>query len=140
MFIRALILFSTSLLLIGVGGAKPGVDETQLPLTYVPSGEEIYKQYCATCHGADARGHGPLAALLKTQPADLTTLSKRHAGRFPYGYVANVIEFGPGVSAHGSSDMPTWGPIFRYFDKRNEKVVQQRIKNLCDYLATLQGK
>jgi len=140
MAIRALVLLSLSLLLIGVVGAKPGVDETQLPLTYVPSGDQIYKQYCAACHGTDARGHGPLAALLKTMPPDLTTLSKRHAGKFPYDYVASVIEFGSGVSAHGSSDMPTWGPIFRYFDKRNEKVVQQRIKNLCDYLASLQGK
>jgi mono/diheme cytochrome c family protein len=140
MFVRSLVLLSALLLIASVSGAGPGVDDAQLPLNYVPPGDQIYKQYCAACHGADARGHGPLAALLKTPPPDLTTLSKRHAGRFPYDYVASVIEFGSGVSAHGSSDMPTWGPIFRYFDKRNERVVQQRIKNLCDYLASLQGK
>jgi hypothetical protein len=34
--------------------------------------------------------------------------------------------------------MPAWGPIFRYYDKQNERAVQQRIRNLCDYLASLQ--
>jgi mono/diheme cytochrome c family protein len=135
-----LALASAVLLIAGVAVAGPSINDTQLPSTYMPTGEQMFKQYCATCHGADARGNGPLATMLKTPPPDLTTLSKRHAGKFPYDYVANVIEFGPGVSAHGSSDMPTWGPIFRFFDKRNEKVVRQRIKNLCDYLASLQGK
>ena len=79
-----------------------------------------------------------MASLLITPPPDLTTLAKRHLGKFPYDYVSSVLEFGPGLTAHGSSDMPTWGPIFRYFDKQNERVVQQRIKNLCNYLASLQ--
>lgn len=135
-----LALLSAVLLISGVAVAGPNINDTQLPSTYMPTGEQMFKQYCATCHGVDARGNGPLAVMLKTVPPDLTTLSRRHAGKFPYEYVANVIEFGPGVSAHGSSDMPTWGPIFRYFDKRNEKVVKQRIKNLCDYLASLQGR
>lgn len=118
-------------------GRKPG--ETQLPLTYVPTGEQMYKQYCAACHGADAKGHGPVAAYLITPPPDLTTLAKRHSGKFPYDYVSNVLEFGPGASSHGTSDMPTWGPIFQYYDKQNQRIVEQRIKNLCDYLASLQG-
>jgi mono/diheme cytochrome c family protein len=141
MYLRRLALLSAVVLIVSVAGARPGVDETTpFPSTYMPTGEQIYKQYCAACHGGDARGKGPLAALLKTPPSDLTTLAKRHAGKFPYEYVANVIEFGSGMSAHGSSDMPTWGPIFRYFEKRNEKVVQQRIRNLCNYLASLQEK
>lgn len=113
-------------------------DTAQFPSTYVPSGEQMYKQYCATCHGAEGKGGGPMAALLLKAPPDLTTLSRRHLGKFPYDYVKSVLEFGPGVTSHGSLDMPTWGPIFRYYDKQNERVVQQRIKNLCDYLASLQ--
>ena len=122
-----------------VAGAKnqPTVDET-LPSNYVPTGKGMYKQYCASCHGAEARGDGPLASLLKVPPPNLTKLAQRHAGKFPYDYVATILEFGPGPSAHGSSDMPTWGPIFGYFDKQNQKAVQQRIKNLCNYLASLQ--
>ena len=102
-----LTLLSAVLLIAGVAVADPSINDTQLPSTYMPTGEQMYKLYCATCHGADARGNGPLAAMLKTPPPDLTTLSKRHAGKFPHDYVANVIEFGPGVSSHGSSDMPT---------------------------------
>ena len=138
MAIRPLALLS-AFLMACIAGAGPVVDQSQLPPTYMPSGERMYKEYCASCHGADAKGHGPLAPLLKTPPPDLTTLAKRHLGKFPYDYVSNVLEFGPGVPAHGSSDMPTWGPIFRYYDNQNERVVQQRIRNLCNYLASLQG-
>ncbi len=140
MAIRPLVLISALLLIACVATAGVAVDQTQFPLSYVPSGEQMYKQYCAACHGPDARGDGPLAPSLKTPPSDLTTLSKRHAGKFPYDYVSNVLKFGPGLSAHGSSDMPTWGPLFRYVNKQNERVVQRRIKNLSDYLALLQGK
>jgi mono/diheme cytochrome c family protein len=62
---------------------KPQVN--QAPPAYVPSGEVMYKQYCAACHGADAKGHGPAAASLKMPPPDLTTLANRHDGKFPYG-------------------------------------------------------
>jgi mono/diheme cytochrome c family protein len=124
---------------IWIAGAKtsPTVDET-LPPNYVPSGKLVYQQYCATCHGTDAKGTGPMASFLKTRPSDLTLLTKRHGGKFPKEYVRSVLEFGPGPSAHGSSDMPTWGPIFRYFDKQNERAVQQRITNMCNYLTSLQ--
>jgi mono/diheme cytochrome c family protein len=140
MAIRPFVVLAALLSIACVAGAGFGVDQTQFPPTYMPTGEQTYKQYCAVCHGPDAKGHGPLAPLLRTPPPDLTTLAKRHLGKFPYDYVASVLEFGPGVSAHGSSDMPTWGPIFRHFDNQNERIVRQRIKNLCDYLASLQGK
>jgi len=114
------------------------IDQTQFPPTYVPSGQEIYRQFCAACHGVDAKGNGPAASRLKTVPPDLTILAKRNKGKFPYEYVSCVLRFGTGPSAHGSSDMPTWGPIFQILDKENEKAVQQRITNLTNYLASLQ--
>jgi mono/diheme cytochrome c family protein len=138
MAIRPLIVLGALLSIAGVAGAALSIDQSQLPPTYMPSGEQTYKQYCGACHGADARGSGPMARLLTTPPPDLTTLAKRHQGKFPYEYVSSILEFGPGVPAHGSSDMPTWGPVFRYLDKQNERVVRQRIRNLCDYLASLQ--
>lgn len=137
--VRSLVLVGSLLLVACVTAAGLTVDQTQFPPNYMPSGDQTYKQYCAACHGADAKGNGPVASLLKTSPPDLTTLARRHAGRFPYNYVANVLEFGPGVSAHGSSDMPTWGPIFQNLDKHNERIVQERINNLCNYLASLQA-
>jgi mono/diheme cytochrome c family protein len=135
---RLSVLSSAFLFLACAAGAGSASVEDTLPPTYMPTGEQMFKQYCAACHGSDAKGMGPLAAVLKTAPPDLTTLAKRHLGKFPYDYVKNILAFGPGPSAHGSSDMPTWGPIFRYYDKQNQRVVEQRIKNLCDYLASLQ--
>ena len=121
--------------------SRPAVDKSQLPATYVPSGESMYKEYCAACHGPEARGDGPFAPLLKMPPPNLTTLAKRHDGKFPYDYVSDILRFGarPNI-LHGSADMPTWGPIFQYIDKNNEAAVQQRIKNLSNYLASLQEK
>jgi mono/diheme cytochrome c family protein len=137
---RYTFLFGILLLLTASAGAdnkNPAVT-AQFPPTYVPSGRQLYQEYCAACHGADAKGHGPATSSLKRPPADLTTLANRHGGNFPYDYVTNVLLFGPGISAHGSANMPTWGPIFLYLDSQNEPAARQRIKNLCDYLASLQ--
>jgi mono/diheme cytochrome c family protein len=141
---RNVILCAAMLLFIceiyALGANEPATADETLPLNYVPSGKVMFQQYCATCHGTDAKGNGPLAPLLKTPPANLTGLSKRHAGQFPYEYVSSVLQFGPGPSGHGSSDMPAWGPIFRYYHKQNERAVQQRIKNLSNYLASVQDE
>jgi mono/diheme cytochrome c family protein len=134
----------TSILLLLISGAAAhdgsSVNQTQLPPSYIPSGQEMYKQFCAACHGADGKGDGPAASNLKTHPSDLTTLAKRHDGKFPYDYLSTILRFGPGVSAHGSSNMPTWGPIFSIIEKSNEKAVQERIKRLSTYVASLQKK
>ena len=119
---------------------SPVVDESKIPPTYVPSGKAMFKQYCAACHGIDAKGRGPAAGSLNTRPADLTQLAKLHQGKFPYEYVAGVLRFGETYNAHGSKEMPVWGPIFQYIENYDEAAVRQRIKNLCDYLETLQAK
>jgi len=139
---RYTILFASLLSVFFIAGAKggPAVDNT-LPSNVVPSGKAMYKQYCAVCHGVEAKGDGPYAPMLKVPPPDLTTLAKRHDGKFPYDYVSNILRFGPSSTIlHGSADMPAWGPVFQYFDKNTERAVQDRIKNLCNYLASLQEK
>ena len=138
---RLTILFSVLLCAVLSASGQSRVDDAQLPSNYVPSGKLMYKEYCANCHGIEAKGHGPAATMLKVPPADLTTLANRHGGKFPYEYVSGVLRFGTGPTIlHGSSDMPIWGPIFQYLDKNNEAVVRQRIKNLCDYLVSLQER
>jgi mono/diheme cytochrome c family protein len=137
---RRPVLLTSLLFVISIASAQgvPAVDDT-FPPNYVPSGKVMYKQYCASCHGIDGKGLGPFAHMLKVPPPDLTTLAKRHGGKFPYEVVSGILRFGPGPTIlHGSADMPTWGPIFQYLDKNNERAVQQRIKNLCNYLASLQ--
>jgi mono/diheme cytochrome c family protein len=106
----------------------------------VASGKHVYTRYCASCHGVTAQGDGPAASVLKTPPPDLTTLAKRHGGKYPYDYVFDVLRFGTRFTSHGSSDMPIWGPVFGSIDNYDEVVVRKRIKDLSDYLASLQQK
>lgn len=132
------------LLALGIAAQEnPGSsreDKSQLPSGYVPSGKTMFKQYCASCHGADGKGRGPATPRLNTRVPDLTTLTKRHDGKFPFEYVESVLRFGPGLSAHGSSEMPVWGPIFQYLENYNESAVRQRIRNLCEYIESVQQK
>jgi mono/diheme cytochrome c family protein len=134
--------FASGSIPAGAAAARPrqAVDQDQFPPGFVPSGKQMYAQYCAACHGSGGKGNGPARAALRVPASDLTTLAKRHGGAFPTDYVTKVLQFGPGVPAHGSYDMPTWGPIFRYLDNFNNATVQKRIQNLCDYLNSLQEK
>ncbi len=142
MFVRRTVLFVVLILVVCAAAAqdKPVVDKVPAPRTIAASGKQTYMQYCASCHGVDARGDGPAAFVLKTPPPDLTTLAKRHGGKFPYEYVSDVLRFGMRIVAHGSSDMPIWGPIFGSMDNFDEVAVRKRIKDLSDYLASLQQK
>jgi mono/diheme cytochrome c family protein len=121
-------------------GSPPQARKVQTVMPDPASGKQTYREYCASCHGEDGKGMGPAASALKTPPSDLTILAKRHGGNFPEDYVAEILRLGKPIQAHGSSDMPVWGPIFAARDKFNEAAVQRRIKNLCAYLANLQEK
>ncbi len=102
------------------------------------SGMEMFKSYCAACHGADAKGNGPAASALKVPPADLTTLAARNGGKYPALKVSAVIRGEETPAAHGSTEMPIWGDLFRSMSGGHEAEVQQRIVNLNKYIETLQ--
>jgi mono/diheme cytochrome c family protein len=119
---------------------KKTVEKAPIQPTSPASGKEMFEQYCAACHGKDAKGHGPAASELKTPPADLTTLAKRNGGKFPEERVTSVLRFGVATTAHGTSDMPTWGPLFSRVSGSDEGLVRMRISNLMRYLETLQQK
>ena len=140
MALNRIVRLAALLLALCAAGARetPAQDQNQLPADYVPSGAAIYTQYCAACHGPSAKGNGPVKKALRKPAPDLTTLAKRHGGKFPYAYVTGVLRFAPGVPSHGSGDMPMWGPLFEYY--YNQKSAQQRIQNLTDFLAALQEK
>jgi len=116
------------------------VQKAPIQQTSPASGREMFKTYCAACHGKDAKGGGPAAAELKTPPPDLTTLTTRHDGKFPADYVSNVLRNGAKAPAHGSSDMPVWGPLFASVSGRDPAVVSMRISNLVRYLESVQAK
>ena len=108
--------------------------------TSAASGKEMFTEYCASCHGLSGRGDGPAAQALKTLPANLTTLSARNGGLFPELRVMESVKAGP-FPAHGSAEMPIWGPIFSAMRSGpNDAEVQLRTHNLMEYIRTLQAK
>jgi mono/diheme cytochrome c family protein len=119
---------------------KPAVKQTPIKQTSAASGKEMFAQYCAPCHGAGGKGDGPAASSMKAAPADLTQLTKSHGGKYPADHVATVLRFGSGPGAHGSKDMPVWGPLFHSLDVYHDTAVQQRITNVVEYIGTLQAK
>ncbi len=118
------------LLAAGIQGQQQRVEPTD--------GPTLYRAHCAVCHGADAKGGGPMAKYLKGKPSDLTTLSARNTGKFPLSRVQRVIsgeEEHP--AGHGTTSMPVWGPIFSQvaWDRDLGRV---RVLNLAKYIAGLQ--
>jgi mono/diheme cytochrome c family protein len=74
---------------------------------------------------------------LRTRPADLTTLAQRNDGSFPRDRVRDLVNgSGRQLAAHGTTDMPVWGPIFRALEA--EARVRERIENLLTYLESTQ--
>ena len=103
------------------------------------NGVDLFKEYCAVCHGNDAKGDGPAADALKKRPADLTQLSRKNGGNFPELHVMNFIKGQDVVAAHGSRDMPIWGSIFSQMSS-NPDLVQVRTYALLKYIEEMQAK
>lgn len=118
----------------------------QDPLIKSLEGKDLYAAYCASCHGMDAKGSGPASAAMKTAPPDLTMITKRRgkSGKFPEDYVESVIT-GNGktsdkmVPAHGSSEMPVWGPVFRRVERDRDWGLI-RLRNVVKYVESIQAK
>jgi mono/diheme cytochrome c family protein len=108
--------------------------------TSAASGKEMFRAYCASCHGEDAKGDGPAAAALKQPPADLTALAKTNGGKYPALKVTSVLRGQATLAAHGSQEMPVWGAVFWKMSGGHEAEVQQRISNLNRYIESLQEK
>jgi mono/diheme cytochrome c family protein len=117
-------------------GQRQAATQTSL-LTPSLSGIDNFLRYCAPCHGRDGKGGGPVAAALKTAPADLTRISIRNGGVFPSDRVRRFVTNGAEVPAHGSSEMPVWGPTFRSLES-SDKLVDIRIANVVTYLESIQ--
>ncbi len=101
------------------------------------SGAAMYRAYCASCHGANGSGNGPVASTLKHGAPDITLLAKNNGGRFPSEHVEQILGMNPGAEAHGSKEMPVWGNVFRT-EREPRTTVLQRISNLTNHLKSLQ--
>lgn len=104
-------------------------------------GRTLFSSYCAACHGADARGNGPVASALKVQPADLTRLERRFGMPLNRDKIAEYIDGRMDVLAHGSRDMPVWGD--RLQDElighpATQDTIRRTIDSIVAYLVSIQ--
>jgi len=103
-------------------------------------GSVLYKAYCASCHGTDARGGGPMAKSLKVPPPDLTRIYISNGGTFPLKRIARIISGEEQLpSGHGSREMPVWGPFFSQVGN-DQDLGPMRIDALARYLEQIQRK
>ena len=116
-------------------GAQPKLETGTMKKTSPGDAKAMFENYCAACHGLDAKGTGPAAAALKKVPADLTKISARNDGKFPEIKVKRYIEGLDEVAAHGSRDMPMWGRLFKELDRDTAMI---RVQALSNYLKGLQ--
>lgn len=110
------------------------------PHTPAVNGKLMYGNYCASCHGMNGKGDGPVGVALKVKPADLTELSRTNQGKFPFAHVATILQDGVNIPSHGNANMPVWGPVLGKMDQANPSQRQLRISNLSRYLQTIQAK
>jgi mono/diheme cytochrome c family protein len=140
MMLGTLLVATTVCLAQEKAATAPVIKKAPIQQTSAASGKDMFNQYCAPCHGKDAKGDGPAAPSMKSTPTDLTQLAKKNDGKFPAAKVSSILNFGSGVPSHGSADMPVWGPLFRSLDKYHDSVVQQRVANLTGYIESMQVK
>jgi mono/diheme cytochrome c family protein len=143
-WIGALLLTGAWLAVVGANtqdGKRPGaLAPDEQPLIIPVQGSKLFKIYCASCHGEDAKGHGPMAVWLKVPPSDLTRIAARNGGEFPLAQVDRIISGEAAVlSGHGTRAMPIWGPVFSRVN-RDQDLGRVRIDNLARYLRDIQTK
>lgn len=140
-----LLVLGSFALLLSLGGgtqeraAKPDQDQNHVRLIPSLDGSDLFHAYCATCHGADGKGQGPVAPALNTSVPDLTTIAKRHGGLFPSKRIERVIAGDELILAHGTREMPIWGPIFHQIEEDRD-YGNIRLHNVARHLETIQEK
>jgi mono/diheme cytochrome c family protein len=138
--LRRLLTVLAVVLAVSVMALAQEVKHVPIKPTSAASGSEMYKSYCAACHGTDGKGNGPAATALKVPPTDLTVLAQKNGGKYPAMRVTAILRGEEMLAAHGSKDMPIWGHLFWTISGGHAAEVQQRIANLNQYLESLQKK
>jgi mono/diheme cytochrome c family protein len=132
------LLLASILLCAGMATAQTKVvKEVNAHPTNAWSGPDLYKEFCAVCHGADGHGNGPAASALKTSATDLTTIARRNNNKYPELKIQQIIKGDPNIPAHGSADMPTWGNVFKSISA-NGAFAEMRINALVTYIQQIQ--
>lgn len=102
-------------------------------------GPALYKAYCASCHGLQGHGDGPVAKSLKVRVSDLTRIAAHNGGKFPRMRIEGIILGENVLPAHGTREMPLWGPIFSQVGA-DQDLGRVRVDNLARYIESIQTK
>lgn len=110
------------------------------------AGEREFMNSCASCHGVDGKGAGPVASALSINiPKPLTGLSAENDGEFPMQKVIQIIDGRSGIRGHGTgAGMPIWGAVYKaplagdIGVYASEIAVRGRILSLALYLESIQ--
>jgi mono/diheme cytochrome c family protein len=98
--------------------------------------EAAYRRYCASCHGMEGRGDGPVAETLDPRPTDLTRLSAGVAE------LMRAIDGRRTIRAHGTASMPVWGRVFEESAPDPDRRVRQALREeqaIAEYVRSLQA-
>ena len=104
------------------------------------SGADLYKQLCAGCHGADAKGIGPTSPYCSVPPTDLTLLTKKNHGAFPEQKVTQILRYGTEKPNQSTTYMPVWKPLLSTIHGESAELTEKRITSLTEYLKSIQPK
>ena len=105
------------------------------------AGRDVFRTYCATCHGPTGRGDGPLADSMRRKPTNLTEIAKRNGGTYPSDLVFRTVDGREPVRGHGGPDMPVWGDAFaRSAGGGDAEAVRAKIESLVKFIETIQVK
>jgi mono/diheme cytochrome c family protein len=138
------------LLVIAISLPQARAGKTQSIEDQVKMGATDYQNFCAACHGKDARGNGPVAMELKIAPPSLRNVAARRNGVFDVNEIVKIIDGRDMPRAHGTPEMPIWGSLFRFVAEASgilssdiedtEKDAQKHILAVAKYLETIQEK
>jgi len=126
---------------LGLLGALTLATQSQAADYVSMSGKDLYKRFCASCHGVDGAGDGPVSSMLNVEVPDLRLLARRAGGTFPRDRVVRIIDGRHVIAAHGTRTMPVWGEDLSKLepgDPNAEQATQIVILRLADYLWSLQ--
>ena len=125
----------------GAGLADGKDDASPQDSRVVHQGLRQFRVSCAGCHGAHARGNGPIAPMLNVTVPDLTLIAARRGGTFPEDEIYRIIDGQADLSAHGPRHMPVWGYEFFGDDPDDESAhaqATQKIGRVVSYLRSIQ--
>jgi mono/diheme cytochrome c family protein len=125
-------------LAVGLWSGAAAAQEERAPAS---PGRDAYLQYCASCHGPNAEGDGPMAGELRARPADLTRLTERFGSPLRTRQLLDRIDGRDMARAHGSAEMPVWGRKLASNAPRTQGTETQTRGTLLiiiEWLATIQ--